>query len=160
MREERVGERHLPMQSRCNCYSAPIGSHCCVGTTHSNAIRLVRNSNYISIASEDVFLQLAPLSFDASTFELWGALANSARLVIAAPNAAEIAALGQIIDQYKVSVLWLTAGLFHLAVEEDIEALRPVRKLLAGGDVLSVPHVRKAIEVLSDCQLINGYGPT
>src|SRR5436190_19677580 len=45
-------------------------------------------------------------------------------------------------------------------VEEQIESLRGVRQLLAGGDVLSVPHVRKALEGLPGCQLINGYGPT
>ena len=40
------------------------------------------------------------------------------------------------------------------------EALACVRKLLAGGDVLSVSHVRRVIDTLQNCQLINGDGPT
>jgi hypothetical protein len=32
--------------------------------------------------------------------------------------------------------------------------------LLAGGDVLSPPHIAKALQALPACQLINGYGPT
>ena len=45
-------------------------------------------------------------------------------------------------------------------VEERLEDLRSVRQLLAGGDVLSPWHVQHALENLSDCRLINGYGPT
>src|SRR5262249_19104530 len=56
--------------------------------------------------------------------------------------------------------LWLTAAVMHQVVDEDISAIAPVCKLLAGGDVLSVPHVREAIDALRGGQIINGYGPT
>jgi thioesterase domain-containing protein/acyl carrier protein len=45
-------------------------------------------------------------------------------------------------------------------VDERIEDLKGVRQLLAGGDVLSVPHVQKLLIEAPNCQLINGYGPT
>ena len=50
--------------------------------THRNVVRLVKSANYVELTPDDVFLQFAPLSFDASTFEIWGALLNGARLVI------------------------------------------------------------------------------
>ncbi len=59
-----------------------------------------------------------------------------------------------------MTTLWLTAGLFHQMVNERLEGLRPLRQLLAGGDVLSPSHVRRALEGLPGCMLINGYGPT
>jgi len=40
------------------------------------------------------------------------------------------------------------------------EALLPLSKLITGGDAASLAHFRKARELLPDCTLINGYGPT
>jgi aspartate racemase len=45
-------------------------------------------------------------------------------------------------------------------VDERLEDLKPLRQLLAGGDVLSVSHVQKFLQKIGDCKLINGYGPT
>ncbi|HVR07532.1 MAG TPA: condensation domain-containing protein, partial [Thermoanaerobaculia bacterium] len=56
--------------------------------------------------------------------------------------------------------LWLTAGLFHQMVEGELGSLRGVRQLLAGGDVLMVPQVERALAALPELTLINGYGPT
>jgi acyl carrier protein len=64
------------------------------------------------------------------------------------------------IEQQRISILWLTAGLFHQVVDGPLERLKHVRHLLAGGDCLSVAHVLKAQAALPGCELINGYGPT
>jgi aspartate racemase len=127
---------------------------------HRGIVRLVRNTNYVKFSPEDVFLQLAPVSFDASTFEIWGALLNGAKLVIFPPHVPSLEELGRFIQQHGVTTLWLTAGLFHQMVEHQLGSLKSVRQLLAGGDVLSVAHVTKAALELPDCQIINGYGPT
>lgn len=131
-----------------------------VCVTHRNVTRLVQNTNFAVLDREQVFLQLAPISFDASTLEIWGALLNGARLVVAPPATPSLEELGQILQSYGVTILWLTSGLFHLMVDERLDDLRGVKQLLAGGDVLSVPHVQKVLEALPDCTLINGYGPT
>ena len=131
-----------------------------VVVSHHSIVRLVRNSNYVELTSDDVFLHLAPLAFDASTFEIWGALLNGAKLEVYPAGVIDPARLKRLIAQKGISVLWLTAALFHQVVDEDVLALAGVRKLLAGGDVLSVSHVRQVTEGLNGCQVINGYGPT
>jgi acyl-coenzyme A synthetase/AMP-(fatty) acid ligase len=68
--------------------------------------------------------------------------------------------IGAAIHQHGVTTLWLTAALFHLMVMDHIDALKPLRQLLAGGDVLSVAHVRTLLEAAPALRLINGYGPT
>jgi aspartate racemase len=123
-------------------------------------VRLVRNTNYCSFGSEDVFLQFAPIAFDASTFEIWGALLNGARLVVMPPCQTSLEDLGRVVREHGVTVLWLTAGLFNLMVDQRLSDLSPVRQLLAGGDKLSARHVRRALDGLPDCRVINGYGPT
>ena len=131
-----------------------------VSVIHRGVVRLVKETNYAHLTAEEIILQLAPISFDASTFEIWGCLLNGGQLVICPPHTPSLEELGQIIQQYQVTTLWLTAGLFHLIVDEKIDALKSLRQLLAGGDVLSVPHVQKFLQTVENCRLINGYGPT
>jgi len=133
-----------------------------VGALHQGVVRLVKETNYAELNEAEVFLQLAPLSFDASTFEVWGSLLNGARLVIPPPSALSLEELGETLQRHRVTTLWLTAGLFHQMVEHQAQKLGQVRQLLAGGDVLSVPHVEKALQALGaeEGRLINGYGPT
>jgi amino acid adenylation domain-containing protein len=131
-----------------------------VSVIHRGVVRLVIDTNYTSFGANEVFLQAAPFSFDASTFEIWGSLLNGARLVLMKPGLATLSELGEAIKLNGVTTLWLTAGLFHQMVETQFESLRGIRQLLAGGDVLSVSHVQKVARELDRCQLINGYGPT
>ena len=89
-----------------------------VSVVHRNVVRLVRETNYATFGEDEVFLQFAPVTFDAATFEIWGALLNGARLVVTAPGIASLEGLGQIIEHHKVTTLWLTAGLFGSAPGE------------------------------------------
>mgnify|MGYP001602628699 CR=1 FL=1 len=131
-----------------------------VCVTHRGVVRLVKNPNFARFEAGEIFLQLAPVAFDASTLEIWGPLLNGGRLEVFRPGPASLAELGEAIQARGITTLWLTAGLFHQMVEEQIDRLQNVRQLLAGGDVLSVPHVTRALEHLPRTQLINGYGPT
>jgi amino acid adenylation domain-containing protein len=131
-----------------------------VSVPHRAVVRLVKETNYAEFDREQVFLQFAPLSFDASTFEIWGSLLNGARLAVMPPGSASLAQLGSAIQRYGVTTLWLTAGLFHQMADEELEKLNGLKQLLAGGDVLSAAHVEQVARDLSHCQLINGYGPT
>jgi amino acid adenylation domain-containing protein len=127
---------------------------------HRGVVRLVRNTNYATLGPDEVILQFAPIAFDASTFEIWGALLNGGHLVVYPPGLTSLAELGEFIERHRVTTLWLTAGLFHQMVEEQLGRLRNVRQLLAGGDVLSPTHVARVLQQLPGTRLINGYGPT
>jgi amino acid adenylation domain-containing protein len=131
-----------------------------VCVTHRNVLRLVKGVDFAELNEREVVLQFAPISFDPATFEIWGSLLNGARLVVypaASPSLAELAAF---IEREGITTLWLTAGLFRQLADRYLPALRSVRQLLAGGDVLPVPVARKVVRELPTCQLINGYGPT
>ncbi|PUE53047.1 hypothetical protein B9Z45_13190 [Limnohabitans sp. 2KL-17] len=131
-----------------------------VAVTHAGVLRLVRGLAHVKLDEHEAVLAAAPVSFDASTFEIWGALCHGARLVLAAPGRQSLAELGEQVRAAQVSTLWLTAPLFHLMIEEGAAYLQGVRQLIAGGDVLSAPVVRKAQALLPGCRIVNGYGPT
>ncbi|MBE7245955.1 MAG: amino acid adenylation domain-containing protein, partial [Actinomycetospora chiangmaiensis] len=133
-----------------------------VAVTHGNIVRLACGADYVRLSPDDVVLGMAPLTFDASTFEVWGALLNGARLALYPDGPFDIARLGQVVRERRVSVAWLTAAVFHQVVDEAPEALEGVRTLLAGGDVLSAAHVRRHLARAQSWggRLVNGYGPT
>jgi non-ribosomal peptide synthetase component F len=131
-----------------------------VGVPHRAVVRLVRGQDFARFGADEVVLQLAPVAFDASTFEIWGPLLNGGGAAVHPPEAPEPRALGEFVSRHGVTTAWLTAGLFHRAVDEGLPGFQGVRQLLAGGDVLSPPHVARALELLPDTRLIDGYGPT
>ena len=131
-----------------------------VAVSHRAVTTLVRDAGYADLGAGQVFLQAAPLAFDASTFEIWGALANGGRLVLLPSRTPSLEEIGEAVLEHGVTTLWLTSGLFNQMVDGRLDALRPVRQLLAGGDVLSAAHVRAALSGLPGCTVYNGYGPT
>ena len=106
-----------------------------------SVVRLVRGVDYATFGPDRVFLQLAPVAFDASTFEIWGALLHGARLVLAPDGPPDLAELGRLIEAQGVTTLWLTAGLFNEIVESRPATLAGVREILTGGEALS-PQAR------------------
>jgi amino acid adenylation domain-containing protein len=131
-----------------------------VAVPNQAVVRLVKNTNFADLNKDEVFLLFAPISFDASTLELWGPLLNGAALAVYPPVFESLEQFERILNLHHVTTLWLTSGLFNFVVDHNASTLRGVRQLLVGGDVLSVEHVKKAISVLPGTQLINGYGPT
>ncbi len=127
---------------------------------HRSILRLVLDAQYIDLSPETVFLHAAPLGFDASTLEIWGPLLNGGRCVVHGEVLPTGAGLARSIGDHGVNAAWLTAALFNAVVDDDAVHLRGLRQLLAGGEALSVPHVRRALAALPGTQLINGYGPT
>ncbi|MEU6587797.1 amino acid adenylation domain-containing protein [Streptomyces sp. NPDC046881] len=129
-----------------------------VQVTHRGIVRLVHDANYADLGPDQVLLLHAPLAFDASTLEVWGALTNGARLAVCPPGATTADELAEVVRRHGVTLLWLTAGLFQHMVETRPELLAEVRQVLAGGDALSPSHVRTALA--HGVALTNGYGPT
>ncbi|WP_338270543.1 amino acid adenylation domain-containing protein, partial [Corallococcus caeni] len=131
-----------------------------VCTEHGGVLRTVLKANYARWTKEDTFLLLAPVSFDASTLEVWGPLLSGAKLVVYPPvPVGDVKELEGVLKRHGVTVLHLTAGLFTQMVDGNLEGLRGVKQLLTGGDVVSAPHVKRALETLG-VTVTACYGPT
>ncbi|WP_343834691.1 amino acid adenylation domain-containing protein, partial [Bacillus horti] len=130
-------------------------------TRHYNISRLVKNTNYIQLEADDCILQLSSFSFDGSTFDIFGALLNGARLVLLRKeNLLDLKQLSDTIRQEGITVFFITTALFNALVEESIESLNNIRKVFFGGEKTSKYHVEKAIHYLGPNRVVNVYGPT
>lgn len=131
-----------------------------VEVTHRGVVRLICGSDYAPMDDQQVFLLLASTSFDASTFELWAPLVHGGTCVVYPDPLLDLTTLRHIIESHHVTCLWLTAALFNTVIDQDPRIFSAVPHLLIGGEALSVPHVRRALDQLPNTQITNGYGPT
>ncbi|MCP1186774.1 non-ribosomal peptide synthetase [Paenibacillus sp. 1781tsa1] len=127
---------------------------------HRNVIRLVRNTTYVQLEGVRM-LQTGALSFDASTFEIWGALLNGGRLVLAEQETVtDGERLAQVIQEQDIQMMWMTAQLFNHLTDTYLDAFQGLVHVLVGGETLSAKHVQQVRTRYPQLRLTNGYGPT
>jgi amino acid adenylation domain-containing protein len=128
---------------------------------HRNVVRLVVNTNYVELTEETRILQTGAPVFDATTFEVWGALLKGGQLVLVEKETIlDAHRLGQSLRRNKINTLWLTSPLFNQLAAEDHEIFSPLAYLLVGGDVLAPEFINLVRDKNKALKIINGYGPT
>ena len=125
---------------------------------HRGIVRLVMGATYTRFGPEETFVQLAPIAFDASTLELWGALLHGARVVLPPPGALSLEELAETLRRSSASTLWLTSALFDQMAEAHPDVLAKVPRVLTGGDIVNPERVRAVLS--RGGHVIAGYGPT
>jgi amino acid adenylation domain-containing protein len=128
--------------------------------THRNILRTVKGVRYVDLRPSQSILQFAPISFDASTFEIWGALLNGGTVVLHPPGLPSLHELGAFIRDARIDVLFLTTSLFRQMMEACPEHLRTVGQLMTGGEAMAVATARAAWTGLPRTRVFNIYGPT
>lgn len=129
--------------------------------THRNILRLVFGPDFIEFGPHQVILQTGSPAFDASTFEVWGALLHGGTLVLASEEELlDAEKLKEVVVRHRVRNMWLTSPLFNRLCEEDAAMFASLESLIVGGDALSVRHIRKVKESAPHLRVVNGYGPT
>jgi amino acid adenylation domain-containing protein len=131
-----------------------------VGVPHCGVVRLVVGQEYAAFGPGETYLHHSPVTFDAATFEIWGALANGGRLVIARPGPLDIRDVREYIGQYGITTMWLTTALFRLIVTEDATVFLPLRRLLTGGELVQAEDVAKLRRAAPGVHVTICYGPT
>jgi amino acid adenylation domain-containing protein len=132
-----------------------------VAVPHKAVNRLVCNTNYIKLSPSDKIAQVSNTSFDAATFEIWGALLNGAQLigisrdVMLSPNNFALE-----LQQKHISILFLTTALFQQIARDVPETFASLRCLLFGGETVDKRWVKKIIKHGKPKNLIHVYGPT
>jgi amino acid adenylation domain-containing protein len=132
-----------------------------VAVPHLGVNRLVRNTNYISLTAGDRVAQVSNVSFDAATFEIWGALLNGATLVgIARDVSLSPHDLAAFIRDQQISVMFLTTALFNQLASVVPWAFQSMRYLLFGGEAANPSLTKRVLQHIPPQRLLHVYGPT
>jgi amino acid adenylation domain-containing protein len=133
-----------------------------VRVPHRGVVRLVHETDYVHLGPGDRVAHSSSISFDAATFEIWGALLTGAELIILAKETVvEPAALARELREQDVTVLWMTSSLFNHTVGEVPDAVAGIGTVIVGGEALDPAVIRGVLRAGNAPQrLLNGYGPT
>lgn len=132
-----------------------------VSVTHRAVNRLVFNTNYVELTSEDRVAQTSNSSFDAATFEIWGALLHGAQLIgITKEVALSPKQFAEEIQSKQISMMFLTTALFNQIARDAPRAFNSMRQLMFGGEAVDPNWVREVMAQGPPQRLVHVYGPT
>ncbi|MCY8282081.1 amino acid adenylation domain-containing protein, partial [Bacillus inaquosorum] len=129
--------------------------------TNRNVVSLVSNSNYTSASVDDRFILTGSISFDAVTFEMFGALLHGASLhIIDKSTMLSPDRFGTYLLENDITVLFLTTALFNQLAQAQADMFRGLHTLYVGGEALSPALMNAVRHACPDLALHNIYGPT
>jgi amino acid adenylation domain-containing protein len=128
---------------------------------HGGVLRLMHQPGFLPLGPDDTVSHLSPLNFDGATYEIWGALCHGARLaVLDRELVLDPPALRTAVRDLGVTTLLVTTPLLNRIVEDAPDLLQTLRRVYFGGELVSVPHLRKALRWARPGTLLHSYGPT
>src|SRR6185369_6836566 len=132
-----------------------------VAVTHRAVLRLVLDTDYITLGPSDRVAQASNASFDAATFEIWGALLNGGCLVgVTRAVMLEPRSFAAQLRDDGITTLFLTTALFNQLAREAPGAFAPLHSLLFGGELVDPAMVRRVLHDGPPRRLLHVYGPT
>jgi amino acid adenylation domain-containing protein len=143
-----------------NFTSGSTGKPKGVPIQHRAIARLVFGARYARLSSESRLLLLAPVTFDAATFEIWGALLLGGTCVLYPESFVKASRLQRVLEAQRITVLFLTTALFNALIDEAPQTLASVATILTGGEAHSLRHMRKALQIYGTDRVVSVYGPT
>ncbi|MFJ2589797.1 amino acid adenylation domain-containing protein [Streptomyces sp. NPDC087538] len=166
--EDAAGARPLPRGSvqvrsddiACVMFtSGSTGRPKGIAAPHRAIVATLTGQGFASFGPGAVWLQCAPLSWDAFALELWGPLMNGGTCVLHPGRRPEPFLMARLVAEHGITSMYLSASLFNVVVDEYPQVMDGLRELVVGGEAMSVPHAARALERRPELRLSNGYGP-
>lgn len=118
----------------------------------------------LGIRPDDVLGSQAPLDFDVSVKDVYGALAAGARVHLIPRRlfSSPAALIDELNDRRVTVMVWAVAALCLVSALRGLEHARlpHVRAVMFSGEVMPPEHLRRWREALPGATLVNLYGPT
>ncbi|ONI88803.1 hypothetical protein ALI22I_17665 [Saccharothrix sp. ALI-22-I] len=126
---------------------------------HRSTVRTFFGTTFLEWGPDQTFLQYSPVSWDAISLELWGALLHGGVSVLVSGQAPAVDTIVSHVLEHRVTALWLSASLFNVLVDDFPEVFDVVRQIATGGEAASPEHIRMARTRYPDLRLAHCCGP-
>ncbi|VVJ22267.1 Polyketide synthase modules and related proteins [Amycolatopsis camponoti] len=130
-----------------------------VAAPHRAVVGTLTGQDYAGFGPDDVWLQCAPVSWDAFGTQLLGPLLSGGKVVLQPGQRPEPALIEDLVVAHDVTVLDVSASLFNFLVDEHPAVFTTVRRAMTGGEAASPAHLAKVLRSYPHVAVINGYGP-
>ncbi|MFF3722381.1 amino acid adenylation domain-containing protein [Streptomyces erythrochromogenes] len=127
---------------------------------HRAIAELVTEPDYVTLTGRDRVLFHSPMTFDASTFEVWVALAGGAAVVVCTEQRPTLEDLARHVERHGVTVAFFTTALFHQLAARRSRVFAQLRSVVVGGEAMGAAQAREVLTAFPWLELVNGYGPT
>ncbi|MGB8510491.1 MAG: AMP-binding protein, partial [Pyrinomonadaceae bacterium] len=132
-----------------------------IGVPHRAVNRLVCNTDYVQLNDTDRVAQAANASFDATTFEVWGALLNGAQIIgITRDVMLMPEEFADELQKQAVTAMFLTTSLFNELARKVPGCFKTLRHVMFGGEAVDARRVREVLDAGPPQRLLHVYGPT
>ncbi|NYT45497.1 amino acid adenylation domain-containing protein [Alcaligenaceae bacterium] len=134
-----------------------------VAVPHRAVVRLVRDTNFAQFGPDTRSAVYSNPAFDASTLEIWAPLLNGGTAVVVDKESIlDCQRLKQLLARDRITLLWVTAGLFQELAGVDPGVFAGERLVMTGGDAVNGDAARAVLAAGAETglRLLNGYGPT
>ncbi|BFV55961.1 hypothetical protein KCMC57_up10650 [Kitasatospora sp. CMC57] len=126
---------------------------------HRSIVGTVLGQDFADLGPEHVWLQSAPVSWDAFALELFSPLLSGGTCVLQPGQRPEPALIAELVPRHRVTSLFLSASLLNFLLDEYPQVFGGLRQVLTGGEAASVTHVLRLVADFPHVRLVNGYGP-
>lgn len=156
----------LPQKSRSRAYiiytSGSTGKPKGVCVPQVAVSRLVLNTDYVRLQPGNRMGHASNVSFDAATFECWGALLNGGTLVgIDRDTALSPERFADTIHAKRIDVLFVTTALFNALSKQKLDVFSNLTYCLFGGEACDPNQVKAVLDSgNAPTHLLHVYGPT
>jgi amino acid adenylation domain-containing protein len=128
---------------------------------HRAINRLVCNPNYVELGARKTMAQASSISFDAATFEIWGALLNGMRIeIVEKDEILDPKRIAEVIETRGINLIFLTTALFNQIVRDVPHAFQALDCLFTGGEAVDPDCMKMVLEHGAPGRLVHVYGPT
>lgn len=129
--------------------------------SHENVVSLVKNTNYLNLGVNDRILQAGSTVFDATTYEIWGALLNGVTLcIVNKSNLLNIDYFERTLLNKQITKMFITTAMFNKLIDLNSRIFNSLNSVMVGGETLSLKHINVFLDKNPETALFNVYGPT